>query len=132
MVWVRRGAITTFGFLALVAVLVALERGRVDAGEPSRRIVLVVRDMAFYQEGRFDLANPPLKFRAGERVRLVLRNEETGMRHNFAVPAWGVSTRDLNGEGMTEIDFVVPRDAGREDYVCTPHLAMMRGTIEIQ
>lgn len=134
MVWVKRGAITTVTFIALVAMIVTLKWGPLDAGasQPGRQVVLVVRHMAFYIEGDFERANPPLEFRAGERVRLVLRNEEVGMRHNFSVPAWDVATTELNGEGSTRLEFVVPKTAGRQEYVCTPHAAMMRGTIEIR
>jgi hypothetical protein len=119
-------------FLALVALFVTLRWGPVDAGAPNRELVLVVREMSFYIDGRFDEPNPALTFRAGERVRLVLRNEEIGMRHNFAVPAWGVSSEEINGKGTTRVEFVVPRESARPEYVCTPHVAMMRGTIEIQ
>jgi plastocyanin len=132
MVWVKRGAITTAAFATLVAIFVAVGWLRVDAGAPAREVVLVIRDMSFYVEGQFDTANPPLRFRAGERVRLVLRNEEIGMRHNFAVPAWEVSTTELNGQGKTDLEFEVPRKPGRHEYICTPHSALMRGTIEIQ
>lgn len=132
MIWVKRGAITTVTFLAIVATLVALRWLPVDAGQPPREIVLVVRDMSFYIDGQFERANPPLQLRAGERVQIVLRNEEVGMRHNFAVPAWNLATAELNGEGSTTFEFVVPDASGRQEYVCAPHSALMRGTIEIR
>lgn len=131
MAWVKRGAITTFSILILTVMFVGLKWGQVDAGAPSREVVLVVRDMSFYADGQLDTPNPVLQLRAGERVRLVLRNEESGMRHNFAVPALDVATRELNGEGSTHVDFVVPRKTGRHEYICTPHAVMMRGVIEI-
>ena len=37
-------------------------------------------------------ANPTLRLRAGETVRLVLRNEDRGMKHDFTVPAWNAAT----------------------------------------
>jgi plastocyanin len=131
MAWVKRGAITTFSILLLAVLFIGMKWGQVDAGAPPREVVLVVRDMTFYADGRFDAANPALKLRAGERVRLVLRNEDPGMRHNFSVPAWDVATRELNGEGATSVDFVVPRTRGTHEYVCSPHALMMRGVIEI-
>jgi plastocyanin len=88
--------------------------------------------MAFFRDGEFDTPNPSLQFDAGARVRLVLRNEDPGMTHNFAVPAWGVATRDLESNEVAQIEFVVPENAGRPAYECTPHARMMRGTIEIR
>lgn len=129
--WVQRGAVTV---LALTLGLVALRRLPVDAGRYGAvtEVVLVAREMAFYRDGDFDTPNPPLHFEAGARVRLVLRNEDPGMKHNFAVPAWDVATRELNGEGVAHVEFVVPDRKGQQAYECTPHARMMRGTIEIR
>lgn len=132
MIWVKRGAMTTATFLALVVLFVAVRGLPADAGAAPREIAIVVRHMAFYVDGDFERANPRLRFRAGERVRLMLRNEEVGMRHNFAVPAWDLATPELNGQSTATIDFVVPDSRGRHDYVCTPHSALMRGSVEIQ
>ena len=129
--WVQRGAVTV---LALTLGLVALRWLPVDAGRSGSviEVVLVAREMAFYRDGDFDTPNPPLLFEAGSRVRLVLRNEDPGMKHNFAVPSWDLATRELHGQGVAHVEFVVPDAKGLQAYECTPHARMMRGTIEIR
>jgi len=99
---------------------------------PAREILLVARNMAFHLEGGNGELNPTLQVRAGERVRIVVRNEERGVTHNFAVPGWKIQTPELRGSGTTAVEFVVPAAAGRQTYECTPHAAMMRGTIEVR
>lgn len=132
----RRWAFTV-GVLAMAMATAAVVLGwrANDAAErsaPPREIVLVARGMAFYLAEDPRTPNPTLRLRAGERVRVVLRNEERGISHSFAVPGWRVETRLLEGTGSDTIDLAVPGAPGRQDYRCTPHAAMMRGTIEIR
>ena len=133
--WMTRGAVTV---LVLTLGFVAFRWLPLSAGDAGARsggvveVVLVARDMAFYRDGDFTRPNPPLRFDAGTRVRLVLRNEEPGMTHNFAVPAWDVYTRELTGKGTTRVEFAVPDKKGRQAYECTPHSVLMRGNIEIR
>jgi plastocyanin len=103
-----------------------------SAEGPVREIRLVVRDMTFYVEGQPD-ANPAITLRAGEQVRITLRNEDAGMRHDFVVKAWSIGTRVLDARGQeTTIAFRVPEEKGTQIYFCTPHSAMMRGTLRIE
>ena len=129
---IKRGFV---GALAIGATLGAINWLPPDADaketRQAREIVLVAREMAFYLDGT-DTANPTLRFRAGERVRIVLRNEEPGVIHNFAVPGWEVATRELYGTGSATLEFAVPGTRGRQEYRCTPHAWMMRGAIEVQ
>lgn len=111
-----------------VAALLPLRAGPAAS---TRDVVLVVRDMAFYLEGDGS-ENPTLRFRAGEQVRLVLRNEQTGVTHDFAVHEWQVATRRLHGRDADAVSFTVPERAGRYEYVCNPHSSMMRGVIEVE
>jgi plastocyanin len=112
-----------------VGALIARGAGKADS-EP-RDVVLVVRDMAFYLDGAGG-ANPTLQLRPGERVRLVLKNEEPGVTHDFAVSDWKVATRRLQGGGEDAVTFRVPSRAGRYEYLCNPHASMMRGIIEVE
>ena len=50
-------------------------------GQP-REIVLVAKDMAFYASGT-NTANPEITVRPGESIRVVLKNEDRGMTHDF-------------------------------------------------
>jgi plastocyanin len=102
------------------------------SGERPREIVLVAKGMAFYLESDPATPNPTLRVAAGERVRIVFRNEDRGMRHDFAVPALGAAL-DLIGTGQTAgVTLDVPATAGTYEYFCRPHQLMMHGTIEVR
>jgi plastocyanin len=96
-----------------------------------REIRLTVRDMTYYADGRSD-PNPALTVRRGEQVRVVLRNEDPGMTHDFAVPAWNVRTPRLDAGAEAVLHFQVPEQAGANTYSCTPHGEMMKGTITVE
>jgi plastocyanin len=98
---------------------------------PAREITLVARDMAFYLDGDFDRPNPVIEVKAGEHVRIVVRNEERGMTHDFAVPRLGaaVDLLDWNEQGQVTIE--VPSTPGTYEYVCNPHRLMMQGTLKV-
>jgi plastocyanin len=96
-----------------------------------REIRIVVKDMAFYVDGDAT-ANPVLRFRAGEEIRLVLRNEDGGMTHDFSVQGWKLATKVLREKGDEDsIRFTVPKQRGTIPYQCTPHSEMMKGTIQV-
>jgi len=99
---------------------------------PAREITLVARGMAFYLESDPSTPNPTLMLKAGERVRVTLRNEERGFTHDFAVPAVDVATDLINWNENAGVTFEVPDRPGAYDYVCEPHAMMMRGRIIVQ
>lgn len=96
-----------------------------------REVRLVVRDMTFYVEGS-DEPNPTLRFKAGEQVRILLKNEDAGMDHDFSVAAWQAKTRLLVGRGEDSLVIKVPAMPGTQTYTCTPHADIMRGTIRVE
>jgi plastocyanin len=98
---------------------------------PVREINLVARDMTFYLEGQ-NTPNPTLHARPGERIRLVLRNGDPGMTHDFTIQSWSVATRQLKGKGQDSVEFTVPDTRGTHAYSCTPHSAMMGGIVEVR
>jgi plastocyanin len=99
---------------------------------PSREITLVARDMAFYLENDAENPNPTIVVRAGETVRVVLRNEERGMRHDFAIPALrSASMEGLDWNERGELTLRVPDQPGTYEYACRPHRLMMRGTLRV-
>ena len=109
-----------------------LPLGAADQDESVRDIVLVARRMAFHEASDSDAINPTLSLPAGGRVRVTLRNEEPGVSHSFAIPAWSVESGSVVGPGVVSVEFVVPRAKGREAYQCTPHATMMRGGIVVR
>lgn len=130
--WVRK-----YGFVGLIVVSilggVALLARSVSTSLPAapREVRLVARDMAFFVEGD-STPNPTLRFRAGEHVRIVLRNDDAGMDHDIAIGSWDVGSALLEGKGETAFEFQVPKRRGSETYACTPHAVMMRGAIEVE
>jgi plastocyanin len=98
---------------------------------PAREITLVARGMAFYLEGDDARPNPDIEVKAGEHVRIVLRNEERGMTHDFAVPAVGAAVDLLEWTERGEVTFDVPATPGTYEYVCRPHMLMMKGILKV-
>jgi plastocyanin len=97
-----------------------------------REITLVARGMAFYRLGDPTTANPPIRLNAGERVRIVLRNDDRGITHDFAVPAFDASLDPIDWNEEEHVTFDVPKTPGRYQYICRPHMLMMRGEIIVQ
>ena len=126
-----RGRIATAVVLGLLSVsLVGLVT---PAADPvSREITLVARDMAFYLSEQTQAGpNPTLQLKVGEQVRIVLRNQDPGIVHTFAIKPWNVSITSLHNE-TTEVLVRAPRRPGHYEYVCSPHHStMMAGVIEV-
>jgi plastocyanin len=118
--------------LGVASFLPRLSGGVLDGADTAtvREIRLVARDMTFYAEGD-RTPNPTLHARPGERLRLVLRNADSGMSHDFTIPGWRMNTRLLKGRGEDSIEFTVPAARGTQLYSCTPHAEMMGGTIVV-
>lgn len=116
--------ITAVAVLVLGVLAVAVTRP-----EP-REITLVARGMAFYLENG-DLPNPTITVTPGERVRIVLRNEERGIRHDFAVAGLRAAMNPLGWQETGEVTFDAPDVPGLYEYWCRPHMMMMRGKIMV-
>lgn len=116
---------------ALVLLLVVSGLLPVLSSTPAREIVLVADGMTFRAEADPSVANPVLEVRAGEVVRVVLRNEERGMRHDFAVPTLGVALDLVDWNAQDAVTFVAPSEPGDYEYHCTPHWLTMRGVLRV-
>jgi plastocyanin len=93
-----------------------------------REVTLVARGMAFFLENG-NQPNPTLTFKAGERVRIVLRNEDRGISHNLSVPSVKAEFTPIGWNQSADVIFDVPETPGSYEYWCRPHMMMMRGTI---
>ena len=113
------------GLMVLAALLPAL------SSTPAREVTLVAKGMAFYLDGDLNTPNPVIEVKAGERVRVVLRNEERGMAHDFAVPALDVALNPVSWNESEDLVLEAPSEPGTYDYVCRPHRLMMKGTIRV-
>jgi len=96
-----------------------------------REIRLVARDMTYFDAATRE-ANPTLRLKRGERIRLVLTNDDRGYTHNLVSPALGVSLPLLEAGKTQAIEVTVPDVAGPSTYSCAPHGQMMRGNIAIE
>jgi plastocyanin len=110
--------------IAVVGLLPVLTKAR------AREITLVARDMAFYLDGN-ETANPVIDVKAGETVKVVLRNRDRGMTHDFAVPDLGAAMKALDWNEQDDLTFDAPDEPGTYEYVCRPHLVMMKGKIRV-
>lgn len=119
--------------VALGAVLVAGTRESGAERPPDRVLVLSAKGYAFHAEGDSAAAdNPPLMLHAGERVRIVIRNQEEadGVNHNFKIPGLSVRCSRPIPPGEEEfVEFTVPED-GEYTYTCCSHPGM-GGRVEI-
>ena len=87
-------AVAVIGLGILAATLLPMLAS--SPADDVHEIRLVVRDMNFYVEGESQ-PNPTLSVKAGEQVRLVLKNEDPGMQHDFVVKAWDSRHQDARG-----------------------------------
>ena len=130
-----RGRIATAVVLGLLSVsLVGLVTPAADPAP--REITLVARDMAFHLAEQTQAGpNPTLQLKVGEQVRIVLRNQDPGIVHSFAIKPWNVliTSRHSRHDEAEAASMLVraPRRPGRYEYVCTPHSVLMAGVIEV-
>jgi plastocyanin len=94
-------------------------------------VTLVARGVTFTLAEQPDIANPIIRLRAGERVRLILRNEAPGLLHDIVIPAWDVAVDPVRTGQTAEVTFAVPATPGRTAYRCRPHGELMNGVIEV-
>jgi plastocyanin len=118
--------------VALVVTTVLVCAIVLSARSPApREIHVIAREMTFYLEGQTE-PNPTLHVRAGEDVRIVFRNDDAGIKHDFTIPDWGVATRRIEGKAETTITFRAPTHSTPPTYQCSPHATMMRGSIAVE
>ena len=116
-----RGILVSSLLVAAVAVGVFLFQGRRAPRTPSplQTVTLSMRDYTF------NGTNPTFRFRVGDRVRFVVRNEElTPIRHNFAIPALGIPCGTELGPGEIRHVFLSMMKPGAYEYLCCTHRGM--------
>jgi plastocyanin len=119
------------GFVAAAIVVATSLAVTLSSGaDAAREIVLEVRGMAFYMDGA-GAANPVVRARPGELLRVTVRNSDAGLVHDFAVADLGVVLRPVQGGATGSVVFRAPREEGSYLYVCQPHAQMMRGRLEV-
>jgi plastocyanin len=102
-----------------------------DHPGPTRELTLVARGMTFVFEDAPQEPNPLISLRAGERVRIVLKNDAPGLLHDLEIPALNVQLEQIRSGQSTEVTFIVPDKPGRHEYRCRPHSELMHGIAEV-
>lgn len=97
----------------------------------TREVTVIARGMTFVLAGAPDTPNPVIPLRAGERLRLVLKNEAPGLLHDILIPAWRVQVDQIRAGQSAEVIFTVPSTVGRYEYLCQPHAELMKGFVEV-
>jgi plastocyanin len=99
----------------------------------TREVVLVAKNMAFVAEGAdAQTPNPTILLEAGERVRLVLKNEDAGMLHDLVADPLGLRIDALAFGESGGVVIRAPEQKGESDYYCSFHSRLMRGRIVVR
>jgi plastocyanin len=91
---------------------------------PGRVIEWEARDVAFGDN------NPTLRFKAGERVRFVIRNTDPGVVHTITLPGIDDRVHHIDPYEVLTLD-VTFADAGTYEYACPQHAPKMKGRIVV-
>ena len=115
----RRVFLAAFLAVILSLVLFAAVRWRAGRPEALRTVVLSMRDYTFNGN------NPTLSFHEGERVRFVVKNDETTpIRHNFAIPGLNIPCDREMGPGEIRHVILTLNRPGTYEYLCCTHRGM--------
>jgi FtsP/CotA-like multicopper oxidase with cupredoxin domain len=98
---------------------------------PTREVTLTARGMSFFTDEFPGQSNPLIRLHAGERVRLVLKNEAPGLLHDIEIPALEVQLDQIRAGETTDLTFTVPDSPGHHEYRCRPHAELMHGVVEV-
>ena len=129
--WRTAGAKSRSLFAASAWVSAGLIAGCGAIDVAPREVTIIARGMTFMLADTPDTPNPVIPLRAGERVRLVLKNEAPGLLHDVQIPAWDVQVEQIRAGQSAEVVFTVPSTVGRFQYLCRPHSELMKGFVEV-
>jgi plastocyanin len=120
------------GFLAGVLTLAVVAFNLQRENLALREIVLVANDVEFYLEGRPQETNPTLRLKAGQPIKLVIRNEEPEkVLHCFNTGDLGVKTTGSIAGGESQALHFTPKKKGTFVYACLLH-ANMAGRLVVE
>ena len=109
---------------AVIAALLPLLAGSLKRSEAVITVIVVAKDMKFNQ------TNPTIYVRPGTKIRLVLRNEDPGMRHDLVLEALGLETPIIKEGESAILEFEV-EDEGQFEYICSLHPVLMKGILMV-
>ena len=103
-------------------------------GAVSREITMVAKNMVFVIESPTSTqqANPTITVKAGQRITIVLRNDDPGMQHDLVIEGLQVQLEVISSGETTRVTFTAPREPGRYVYLCSLHPRSMRGVFIVE
>ncbi len=120
--------------LVSIAGAMALFVSLLQAKELPREVVIVAEDMSFTvsTQNLEGIKNPTLNFIRGEKISILFRNNDPGIRHDMIIEGLGIKTSILSYGESERIVLTVPDNVGTRSYYCTFHKLMMKGLIVIE
>ncbi len=120
--------------LISIAGAMALFVSLLQAKELPREVVIVAEDMSFTvsTQNLEGIKNPTLNFIRGEKISILFRNNDPGIRHDMIIEGLGIKTSILSYGESERIVLTVPDNVGTRSYYCTFHKLMMNGLIVIE
>ncbi len=106
----------------------------VAAGGAGREITIVAKNMVFVVEspessGR---ANPTITVKTGQKITIVLRNDDPGMQHDLVIQGLQIQVKVISFGETTRLTFTAPREPGAYVYLCSFHPRSMRGVFIVE
>ena len=120
--------------LVSIAGALALFVSLLQAKELPREVVIVAEDMSFTvsTQNLEGIKNPTLNFIRGEKISILFRNNDPGIRHDLIIEGLGIKSSILSYGESERIILTVPDNVGTRSYYCTFHTLMMKGLIVIE
>ena len=119
-------SVATLAVLFLLTGLLGSMTPRGEAGESVRQIVLEARNLTFGE------GNPTLMLEPGERVRLIVVNNDPGVLHSITLPGIDDRVYHVGWGEEVELEFTAPQQEGGFEYICPQHMPNMKGRIVVQ
>ena len=120
--------------LVSIAGALALFVSLLQAKELPREVVIVAEDMSFTvsTQNLEGIKNPTLNFIRGEKISILFRNNDPGIRHDLIIEGLGIKTSVLSYGESECFTLTVPNKEGTNMYYCSFHKLLMNGQIVIE
>ena len=126
------------GIFSALIIVVASAAGMVLAsmaqGTVSREITIVAKDMVFFNQSTesYSEANPTITVKRGQKVLIILRNDDAGMLHDLIIEGLDFSLETVSFSETTRLTFTAPTQPGEYVYLCSYHPRRMRGLFIVE
>ena len=126
------------GLLSALMIVVVSATGAVLASMAqsavSREITMVAKNMVFSvpSSESYGEANPTITVKTGQKITIVLRNDDAGMLHDLVIEGLDVRLESVSCGETTRLTFTAPRQPGEYVYLCSFHPRRMRGVFIVE